>query len=669
MSLQKSSLIYLTLLILISFSFESKTIFDETTLKNLKLKNRIFRAAIGDFYFKNGKISEKGFELYDQLSKNEVGTIFTGYTTVSDYNQFDGMPNFRLDKDEYIPEYKKLVDMVHENGANIIMQLVHLGMNTKTQSEVVYAPSSLPMIDQNRYSKEMTIEDIRRIENDFADAAFRAKRAGFDGVEIHGAHFYLVSEFLSPLYNKRSDEYGGNDENRARFLCEIIEKIKEKVGKDFIVGVKINSEDGDENGITEEGFIMACKMAQFFGADYIQISGMSWIKQKVNSPLYEPIAAKLSEILKIPVMVTAGARNIDNLNEILEKTNIQYFGIGRPFICEYDLIKKWKSGLTKTVKCISCNACLDPSKHIGECVFNQNKCDVKYAEPAPLQSIQLGQYRVTYIPDGVGVTRNFEQMLEGLGSNEEETKKLKEYLDKEGKLVISYGSFLIENKDDKILFDLGIGKETYSYVEGEGHGGELLNNLQSIGIDRHNITKVILSHFHPSHTGWTTIEEDGKRVLTFPNADYYSSKSEWEFWENKTEGPISIDPVKFKEPLEGKIKFLENDEEIIPNLYVKFVFGHTPGLINLILKTDEKQVWFISDIVHSDLEFEYPLGFFFVDNNEEKAYKTRRNLFKELSKPNTIIANQHFIEQAFGVLNKVKDDENEEKYKYEKYIK
>jgi len=664
---ERSYLIFLTLFVLLSFSYEEKTIFDETQLKNLKLKNRIFRAAIGDTCFNDGQISEKGFQLYDQLSKNEVGTIFTGYTTVSDYGQIDGLNNFRMDKDEYIPEYKKLVEMVHKNGANIIMQLVHLGMNTKTKSEIVYAPSSLPMVEQNRFSKEMTIEDINRIEDDFAKAAFRAKRAGFDGVEIHGAHFYLVSEFLSPLYNKRKDEYGGSDENRARFLVEIIEKIKEKVGKDFIVGVKINSEDGDENGITEDGFILACKMAEKYGADYIQISGLSWTKEKVNSPLYEPIGTKLSQILTIPVMITGGARNVDNLNEILEKTNIQYFGIGRPLICEYDLIKRWKEGETKKVKCVSCNTCINPKKQIGVCIFNQNECNIRYAEPAQLQSIQLGQYKVTYIPDGVGVTRNFEQMLEGLGSTEEESKKLKEYLNKDGKLVISYGSFLIEIKDEKILFDLGIGEDPVSYVEGSGNGGELLNNLKKLGIDRHNITKVIYSHFHPSHIGWTSIEENGKRVLTFPNADYYSSKNEWEFWENKTEGPISIDPIKFKEPLEGKIKLIEKEEEIIPNLYVKFEFGHTPGFINLILKTDEKSVWFISDIVHSDLEFEYPLGFFFIDNNEEKAYKIRRNIFEELSKPNTIIANGHFIEEAFGILKKEKGKEG--KYKYERYIK
>ena len=254
------------------FISTQKTVFDETNLKYLKLRNRFFRGAVGDQSFINGKISEEGFKLYDQLSKNEVGTIFTGYTMVSDYLQNDNYHTFRFDKDEYIPEYKKLVDLVHKNGANILMQLAHIGMNTLSKSEIIYAPSSLPIPGQNRNSKEMTKEDILRIENNFANAALRAKKAGFDGIEIHGAHFYLVSEFLSPLFNKRTDEYGGNDENRARFLMEIIAKVREKVGNEYIVGLKINSEDGDKNGISEEGFMKICQMAEAAGVDYIQIS-------------------------------------------------------------------------------------------------------------------------------------------------------------------------------------------------------------------------------------------------------------------------------------------------------------------------------------------------------------------------------------------------------------
>ena len=341
------------------------------------------------------------------------------------------------------------------------MQLAHIGMNTVSKSETIYAPSSLPILDQNRKSKEMTKEDIIRIENNFADAALRAKKAGFDGIEIHGAHFYLISEFLSPLFNKRTDEYGGSDENRARFLMEIIAKVREKVGNEYIVGLKINSEDGDKNGISEEGFIKICQMAETAGVDYIQISGIKWLKERIDSPIYANIGTKLAEKLKIPVMVIGGVRNIDEINDILNKSKIQFIGIVRPLICEYDLIKRWKNGETKKSKCISCNTCL--RKTPGICIFNKNKCDIKLARTAGFKTIQMGDYKITYLPDGEFTAI---PSLAFKDSTDEDWKNHKQYLNKEGKLLMSVGSFLIEHEHEKILFDLGIGDRHISTPEG-----------------------------------------------------------------------------------------------------------------------------------------------------------------------------------------------------------
>ena len=192
-----------------------------------------------------------------------------------------------------------------------------------------------------------------------------------------------------------------------------------------------------------------------------------------------------------------------------------------------------------------------------------------------------------------------------------------------------------------------------------------MDYLKIIGIDRNDITKVIYSHFHPAHIGWTSIEKNGKIVLTFPNADYYSSKNEWDFWKDETEGLISTDPLRFKKLLEEKIKFVKDREEIIPNLYVKYEFGHTPGLINLILYIDNKRIWFMSNVIHSDIQFENPYWNFSTDNNGEKAIKTRFHIFEDLSMPKTIIANGNLIGETFGILTK----EEEGKYKYESYTK
>ena len=167
--------------------------------------------------------------------------------------------------------------------------------------------------------------------------------------------------------------------------------------------------------------------------------------------------------------------------------------MARPLLCESDLIKRWKEGQTKKSKCVSCNTRL--TKHY--CIFNKKKCLIKYAEPAIFQSIQIGEYKVTYLPDGEGYTI---PSFAYHGSSEEDWKKLRQYLNKEGKSLMSIGSFLIEYKNEKILFDLGIGDNHYSTPEGFGDGGELLNNLKKAGYERQDITKVVYSHFHPDRS-------------------------------------------------------------------------------------------------------------------------------------------------------------------------
>ena len=230
---------------------------------------------------------------------------------------------------------------------------------------------------------------------------------------------------------------------------------------------------------------------------------------------------------------------------------------------------------------------------------------------------------------------------------------------------MSIGSFLIEYKKEKVLFDSGIGNNHFSSPEGNCDGGELLNNLKKAGLNKEDITKVIYSNFHVEHVGWTSMDVNGKRLLTFSNANYYSSQNEWDFWKDKVNEPLGIDPKNFKEPLEGKIKFLKDGEEIIPNLFVKHEFGNTPGSINLLLNADGKRIWFIGDLVHSDLQFENPSWSYYTDNNEERTIKIRQNILDDLSKPNTIIANGHFINEAFGYLKK----EAQGKYKFERYTK
>ena len=372
----KNQLFFLLTFLLIEKALQltkgKKEIFEETQIKNMKISNRLIRGSVGDFcFFPQGHITKEALEFYDKLSEEGVGIIYTGYATISDYDQFDDSGVFRIDKDEYIEEYKKLTSVIHKNNRKIIMQIVHIGGQSYTKTtNKLYSPSKVINPMTNRTTYEMAKEDILRIEDDFVKASIRVKKAGFDGVEIHGAHFYLISEFLSPIFNKRTDEYGGNDENRARFLIEIIEKIRKAVGNDFIISLKINCDDNYPGGITEEGFIVASKLAEKAGVDIIQISGMDWFKPKIKNILFFDMTKKIADILNIPVVLIGNVRSVDSIQNILDNTKVEYVGMARPLICEVDLVKKWSNGDLKNAKCISCNSCI---KKLSSCAFNKGK--------------------------------------------------------------------------------------------------------------------------------------------------------------------------------------------------------------------------------------------------------------------------------------------------------
>ena len=332
-----------------SLEENKKDLFDQTQFKYLKLKNRVFKAAMVDCgSWKNGKLGENLLKRYDELSKNEIGTIITGTILVDSPPGLE--PMCRIDNDAYIEEYKKLTDMVHKNGANIIAQL-------HTLREL-----------------DIPVEEIHTVAELFADAAIRAKKAGFDGIEVCANHHVSLSQFLSPMFNQRTDEYGGSDENRARFVIEIIKKIREKIEDEYIILLKLNSEDDDPNGITPEGFITACKMAEQAGVDMIEVTGMKWKKNRENKLVYFDMGKTLADILKIPVLVTGGVKNLNVANDALNNSNIQYIGICRAFLSEPDILVKWKNCEDKKSQCVSCMNCykIDNSIEI-ECIINKRK--------------------------------------------------------------------------------------------------------------------------------------------------------------------------------------------------------------------------------------------------------------------------------------------------------
>ena len=243
-----------------------------------------------------------------------------------------------VDNDDCIQELKKLPEVVHKYNSYILLDLVHLGL--MSMDNPIYSPS----IDKGFYNKEiesiaMTKDDILRVQDLFVQAAIRAKKAGFDGVEIHGGHLTLVSLFSTKKYNRRTDEYGGSDENRARFIVEIVKKIRKAVGKDFIISAKIDSPDED-NGISESQFLYNVKALEKAGLDLISVSGTNPIRNNEELYFYE-YSKKIADILKIPVVCIGGIKKYEQADYVLKNSKIEYIAMSREFLKNPDIIKKW----------------------------------------------------------------------------------------------------------------------------------------------------------------------------------------------------------------------------------------------------------------------------------------------------------------------------------------
>lgn len=359
-----------------------KTLFDQTQFAGLKLKNRFIRSATNDGAAdERGHVTPRLMEIYEGLAKGGVGTIITGLTYVSDLEQpYPGQMG--IYDDSFVEDYRLLTDAVHQYGANIIMQLVSVGTQTKHQEnsgKVIWGPSEVEDVAYKNTPKEMTAEDIRFVQNAFADAALRARKAGFDGVQLHVAHGYLLSKFLTPYYNRRTDAYGGCLENRARMVTETVQAIRQKAGPDYPVLVKINSEDFMDQGLTAADCVEVCKRLAEAGVRAIEVSGGSTsshpgkgvARDRSQVSYFQTQAAAIAQAVQVPVILVGGHRDFQPLSDIVNQTAIEYVSLSRPLIREADLINRWRQGDMARSKCASCNKCFRDGE--TKCIFHEQR--------------------------------------------------------------------------------------------------------------------------------------------------------------------------------------------------------------------------------------------------------------------------------------------------------
>lgn len=336
-----------------------KHVFEPVKMNHIELKNRLVRSATWEGIANpDGSVTKEAYDIYEELAKGGVGAIITGFTSIAltDF-YFDGM--MRLCNDALIPQYKKLADIIHAEGTPAITQLA-LGAYYREKNGRF----------QRVEPDDMTVEEIKYVIRQFIDAAVRAEKAGFDGVQIHAAHFFFLSRFISPAVNHRTDSYGGSTENRSRILLEIMEGIR-KEAPSLHITIKINSNDFTYGGMNESESLAICKLLDQAGIDSIEISGngtsVGGIRPHVNEGYFATFASEVANEVSCPVIVVGGFRSLDTMEDILNKTKIELISLSRPLLREPDLPNKMNADSSVISKCVSCNACYSSPSH--KCVF------------------------------------------------------------------------------------------------------------------------------------------------------------------------------------------------------------------------------------------------------------------------------------------------------------
>jgi 2,4-dienoyl-CoA reductase-like NADH-dependent reductase (Old Yellow Enzyme family) len=351
-------------------------LFERIDINGMGLKNRTVRSATWmGMAEKDGRCSTRLMKRMEALARGEVGLIITGFSYVMPNGQALG-GQLGIHDDAMIPNLSRLTKRVHAANGKIAMQIVHAGVQTvmsEKRDQPVWGPSPVHNELFRKTPKAMAQREIKETVQAFARAAGRVKRAGFDAVQLHGAHGYLVSQFLSPLTNKRTDKYGGPIENRARFLFQVYRAVRKRVGKDFPVLIKLNAKDFVRGGLHERDALSVAKMLDDMGIDAIELSGGTpaagdlgparpKIRKADEEAYFSPFAKKIKRHVSVPIILVGGIRSLKGVNHVLKSGAADLVSMARPFIREPNLIKRWKQGDGKKAACISCNQCFGTAR-------------------------------------------------------------------------------------------------------------------------------------------------------------------------------------------------------------------------------------------------------------------------------------------------------------------
>lgn len=347
-----------------------KSLFEQAQLGGLTLANRFVRSATWEgMAADDGAVSDRLIQTMVDLAQGGVGLIITSHAYVLPKGQA-GPWQLGVYKDELLPGLRRLTEAVHAAGGKIVMQLAHAGCFALPQPAMVV--SDFPELG-DKPRQEMSREYVSALPAAFAQAARRAQEAGFDGVQMHSAHGYLLSQFLAPYFNRRTDSYGGPIANRCRLHVEICQAMRAVLGPDYPILVKLNCQDFAEGGLTLADSLEAARWLANAGVTAIEISGglltggkLSPSRMGINKPEKEAYfreeARAFRQAVDLPLILVGGMRSLEVAQDVLDQGLADFISLSRPLIREPGLVARWRDGDRSPAKCASDNLCFGPGR-------------------------------------------------------------------------------------------------------------------------------------------------------------------------------------------------------------------------------------------------------------------------------------------------------------------
>ncbi len=348
-------------------------LFTPAKIGSLEISNRILRSATAERMANDfdGVPRDQLKSLWVDLAKGGVGLIITGHMYVHPSGKCH--PEMTgIYSDDLVPTLKACVDAVHNAGGKIAVQINHGGMQCAKQSvDGTIAPSAIDEEFLTQPAREITTDEIEMLINAYAQAARRAVDAGFDAVQIHGAHGYLINQFISPYTNRRNDKWGNDLQGRTRFLREVARAVREQVGTDYPVFIKFGMEDGHDGSLNPEAGARVIALMADMGLDGVEISGgvgansvRKGIKSASREAYFRPLAHLARGKTDLPIILVGGLRSKSVMEAVLSSGDADFVALCRPLIREPNFPNMMKIGLQETSACISASNCW--AENLGE---------------------------------------------------------------------------------------------------------------------------------------------------------------------------------------------------------------------------------------------------------------------------------------------------------------